>query len=640
MSLTKATYSMIQGAPVSVIDKGADATGVADSTSAIKAAFADVVAGGTVYFPPGIYKITSAISQTFNNGAVVNIIGYGAKIDGTSVTGSTAGDTTLITLGGARGTGVALGTSASKYDTSITTGTAISASINDIALITSTDLWNPTRVYYYKGEMIEMQNISGTTITSSAPLFDSYTNSTTTVYPLSTPTVNVEGLEIVMNANQIALVVKYCRNPSIKNTKVHGARYTGVTMQYCFGGTIDSNEVYDAWYSGTGTSYGVSVATCQNVVVSKNNLTEARHCITGGGWEPCRNVIYTSNVCTIHPSTDINANAIDLHGNMEYCQIIGNVSQGGVGLSCRNVNIKNNIFKEYRSGSHAVVLIQEISSDFYDVSSNIIETTGTAYGIWYCPNVASLTVGNLVIRQNNIRSGGSALYFQPRSSDATGCTITSLEIDNNHLESSTAGFQALTYASTGGVFITTSVFLSSSNVYRANLHNAFTTIVGSPITKTISNCDKFFSNSSGGYLSTFSGTDVVLDTPHFEGNTGGAGNSRSVQYRNTGTVLCTNPTFKNITSFKAELEAGGPTLYIEQGWYSATPTIYNTAGAKLVNFYGTLGRAISYGTASPATGTWSVGDRVYNQSPSVGQPKSWVCTVAGAPGTWVSEGNL
>lgn len=38
--------------------------------------------------------------------------------------------------------------------------------------------------------------------------------------------------------------------------------------------------------------------------------------------------------------------------------------------------------------------------------------------------------------------------------------------------------------------------------------------------------------------------------------------------------------------------------------------------------------------------TWSVGDRAYNSSPAAGQPKSWVCTVAGTPGTWTSEGNL
>jgi hypothetical protein len=35
-----------------------------------------------------------------------------------------------------------------------------------------------------------------------------------------------------------------------------------------------------------------------------------------------------------------------------------------------------------------------------------------------------------------------------------------------------------------------------------------------------------------------------------------------------------------------------------------------------------------------------IGDRVINTAPTVGQPIAWVCTVAGTPGTWVSEGNL
>ena len=46
------------------------------------------------------------------------------------------------------------------------------------------------------------------------------------------------------------------------------------------------------------------------------------------------------------------------------------------------------------------------------------------------------------------------------------------------------------------------------------------------------------------------------------------------------------------------------------------------------------------GTAAPTTGTWAVGDHVINSVSTVGQPKGWFCTVAGTPGTWVSEGNL
>lgn len=40
------------------------------------------------------------------------------------------------------------------------------------------------------------------------------------------------------------------------------------------------------------------------------------------------------------------------------------------------------------------------------------------------------------------------------------------------------------------------------------------------------------------------------------------------------------------------------------------------------------------GTAAPAAGNWGKGDRVWNSNSTIGQPDYWVCTTAGAPGTW------
>ena len=49
---------------------------------------------------------------------------------------------------------------------------------------------------------------------------------------------------------------------------------------------------------------------------------------------------------------------------------------------------------------------------------------------------------------------------------------------------------------------------------------------------------------------------------------------------------------------------------------------------------------VFYDTIAPLSGNFQRGDRVFNSLPTVGSPKSWVCTVTGSPGTWVSEGNL
>ena len=45
-------------------------------------------------------------------------------------------------------------------------------------------------------------------------------------------------------------------------------------------------------------------------------------------------------------------------------------------------------------------------------------------------------------------------------------------------------------------------------------------------------------------------------------------------------------------------------------------------------------------TTPPTAGTWEKGKRIFNDNPIVGQPKSWICTASGTPGTWVSEGVL
>lgn len=59
MSLTKVSYSMIEGAPVNVLDYGADPTGATSSAVAAQAAWdaATTAGGGVLYFPSGTYRI-------------------------------------------------------------------------------------------------------------------------------------------------------------------------------------------------------------------------------------------------------------------------------------------------------------------------------------------------------------------------------------------------------------------------------------------------------------------------------------------------------------------------------------------------------------------------------------------------------
>tara|TARA_R110000744_G_C19323784_1_gene557891 strand:+ start:34 stop:1632 length:1599 start_codon:yes stop_codon:yes gene_type:complete len=63
MGLTKASYALIDSAPISVLDYGADPTGGVDSTTAIQAAL-DYLRdnGGTLVFPYGTYTISAQLT--------------------------------------------------------------------------------------------------------------------------------------------------------------------------------------------------------------------------------------------------------------------------------------------------------------------------------------------------------------------------------------------------------------------------------------------------------------------------------------------------------------------------------------------------------------------------------------------------
>jgi hypothetical protein len=75
MSLTKTSYSMITGAPLNVLDFGADPTGATDSTSAIQACLDKGGANAPIRIPVGTYLI----SATLNGYAGQHIYGDGVN---------------------------------------------------------------------------------------------------------------------------------------------------------------------------------------------------------------------------------------------------------------------------------------------------------------------------------------------------------------------------------------------------------------------------------------------------------------------------------------------------------------------------------------------------------------------------------
>lgn len=103
MSLTKVTFSMVDGSPTNILDFGADPTGAADCSTAFQNALDAIqsAGGGTLVIPAGEYTYATGVTYDSKFGTIT-IVAYGATI---TYTGSGTG-LTLTNSDGGGGTSV------------------------------------------------------------------------------------------------------------------------------------------------------------------------------------------------------------------------------------------------------------------------------------------------------------------------------------------------------------------------------------------------------------------------------------------------------------------------------------------------------------------------------------------------------
>lgn len=114
----------------------------------------------------------------------------------------------------------------------------------------------------------------------------------------------------------------------------------------------------------------------------------------------------------------------------------------------------------------------------------------------------------------------------------------------------------------------------------------------------------------------------------------GGGTTSNINISGYREAACT--TVAGTTRYKAAIGGANTNVFIQDDTIRPGETFDN--GYVLQFIY----RGIRYSRTgvAPSYGTWLRGDYVRNGAPAVGSPKGWYCTVAGTPGTWVSEGNL
>lgn len=102
-----------------------------------------------------------------------------------------------------------------------------------------------------------------------------------------------------------------------------------------------------------------------------------------------------------------------------------------------------------------------------------------------------------------------------------------------------------------------------------------------------------------------------------------------VRMPNVATILIDGTSFGNITNW---LDIIGGAEGIQDARFGNQITNTSTG---IVYIDGQV-----YGSAAPVSGTYKVGQVVWNTVPASGGPMGWVCTTGGSPGTWSSFGNI
>lgn len=371
MSLTKASYSMIAGAPANVKDFGAVGNGATNDHAAFAAAIASVASTGqSIYVPAGTYIIGSALTSTGH----LNMFGDGDKsvldFSGATIAGS------CITVSGAL-TQIQNIASASIYGLTVTFASAPSLAIDDVFCIYDTDLWLTSRPYYYKGEWCQVKGVSGSAATITNPLYDSYTPATTTVYKMESKTVSFRNLRLVGGANTFGLLkIQFCEQAKLENVSVYNEDYRGIEFDRCYNSEVTNCYVYN---KGTGTldDYGLVFSNSQKFRVIGGDYYARRHGITiGGGDYICAVTNRDMRVIGATISNDILSGvySADMHGNMQDCYYQDCTIYNGAGWAGMDNGYDNCSITAQSNGS--VIYAGEIKGGALAIRNSKLLTAG------------------------------------------------------------------------------------------------------------------------------------------------------------------------------------------------------------------------------------------------------------------------
>lgn len=588
MSLTKVSYSMIQGAWVNVLDHGADNTGSSDSSSAFLSAINALPSGGgTVYVPSGQYALNITITKP-------NVIIQGAGASSTVLRNNT-------TVAGT----YCLNFNLPVFDSSVP---PFGASVKDVAIIAANFA----------------NNYHGISVTNCAQGMFS---------------------NIYLNNVGHGLLLSNCYNSTFNNFFVRNFGKGVVSSSLAA-----NNNSFNAWYFFGGNSantaqpiYDTTGKFGQNTftdMIMEGSGQQSYSVINGNGntfvgcrWESCTPITDSAYV-------SVGGNHNKFINPMITCGVETEVLTSGYFIEISGFS--NEIDRLQESGV-AKRLVSLTSTS----SNNIIRlnTNNTVNQLCNAPYYRDLGGENTIdfngqdfIFNNMVTwSTLTVTNYFPESTDMSSVTTDGL---TKSLLNGSAGrtgpfneglIQQFTSPTGNARWYVDILPLYASSP--ATLQNLF---VFSAWVKSLTPNGETITVESGANVGS-TGVNVFIPNDRFVRIMIPINTSNSATYANL------------YVGMKLQLSSSGIYVYgcqmIDCGSRGATfPPIYAggyvpTASAARTVYAPNYSLARAH-KISPANASASVGTYIQNFASAAGQPKGWYCTTAGNPATWTSAGNL
>jgi hypothetical protein len=599
MSLTKTTYSMIEGAPVNVLDFGADPS--ASATTNTAAFVAAAALGRRVYVPPGVYDV--------NHSTIVCSDGTEFYGEGTLKNLSTP----VVTAGNPN-FGFIRVTKNNKIS-----GLSFIGADNRLFAVTGQSSTARGTV-----ENIRVSNLTtqkcGIFITEPEQGFTfNRTGEAFVNWILSGPvTPDMIAKNIIVRDCTMEGDTNY--NPTAGNCNT--SQVQGVAFVYATDCHSINNNIANARFGNW--SYGGGVLASDGFSLATNSRLNQNITFIGGSVREVFSSYWmsktTNGVIQGTTTIDFEDVTIDFEGCAN-CTATGNttndIGNGGGALTalagCNGVNFTANTCT--------------ISAG---TSPNIINTFSGNENIVYSGNILRAygsIIPKIIIRNKTTAvatlcpSPTQFVYF--KDNVVVNCDLVIEDVSDGLVVS---GNRYSTPTNTNAIRIfNCPIFEFNENLLNLTVNSALSGQSNSPVQFILSGTTYGSVDVQGNKITGTSGESGITIF-----GAQGASCVAVVSGNRTNAIFLDNSWIFSVTNQlrgRVQFERNILPVAVDTAHIGAS-VLKSISGSASTNSF------VTVSNAPPTVGTWNVGDVVWKQDPTAGTTPGWVCTTAGTPGTW------